>query len=235
MADKQKWQCLFFNTTDVWIDDNNSARVGSQNVRVQNNIFVQAANQNLAMVRDAGKRFGWRNGNVNRQQYLFRPERRAVFLDDNLDWEEWTLTQWSTQTARDIHSKEANPNLNSSQHLSATSPCINAGINLPAVTHDIDGHRAATAPMMSVLMNMARSQMCREEFKMTISQYNYIPQITQIFPQIPQKICVICAFNLRNLREICLTGNFQGAGLIFYCSFQIFLHQLFVIWLQTGR
>lgn len=129
---------LFFNTTDVWIDDTHSARVGSQNVRVENNIFVQAANQNLVMVRVRENALTGAGNTINYNVYY--DPNGVQFLDDNLDWQEWTLAQWSTQTARDIHSKEANPNLNSSQYLSATSPCINAGINLPAVTHDIDGH-----------------------------------------------------------------------------------------------
>ncbi len=129
---------LFFNTTDVWIDDDNSARVGSQNVRVQNNIFVQSASQDLAMVR---VREGALSGNANviDNNFYYDPNG-AVFLDDNLDWQEWTLAQWKAQTFRDLHSFDTDPKLDVTYHLLANSPCINAGVDISIVTLDIDGH-----------------------------------------------------------------------------------------------
>jgi Right handed beta helix region/Protein of unknown function (DUF1565) len=128
---------LFFNTTDVWLDDNNSARVGSQNVRVQNNIFVQAAAQNLALVRvREGSLAG--NNNVIDNNIYYDPNG-AVFLDDNLDWQDWTLAQWKAQTFRDLHSFDVNPKLNATYHLLTGSPCINTGVNLAIVARDIDG------------------------------------------------------------------------------------------------
>ncbi len=129
---------LFFNTTDVWLDDNNSARVGSQNVRIQNNIFVQSANQNLAMVRVREGALGG-NSNVIDNNIYFDPNG-AVFLDDNLDWQEWTLAQWKAQTFRDLHSFDVDPKLSATYHLLANSPCINTGVNIPLITRDIDGH-----------------------------------------------------------------------------------------------
>lgn len=128
---------LFFNTTDVWIDDNNSARIGSQNVRVQNNIFVQSSNQNLAIVRV--RENALIGNNVIDNNYYYDPNG-AVFMDDNLDWQEWDLAQWKTQTFRDMHSFDANPGLQEDYHLSPGSPCINAGVTLLTVTHDVDGH-----------------------------------------------------------------------------------------------
>jgi hypothetical protein len=129
---------LFFNTTDVWIDDNNSAQVGSQNVRIQNNLFVQSANQTLAMVR---VREGALVGNTNLvdNNFYYDPNG-AVFLDDNLDWQEWTLADWKAQTFRDLHSFAVNPNLDANYHLQANSPCINAGVNIAGVIRDFDGH-----------------------------------------------------------------------------------------------
>lgn len=127
---------LFFNTTDVWIDDNNSARVGSQNVRVQNNIFVQSASQNLAMVR---VREGSLTGNNVIDNNFYYDPNGAVFLDDNLDWQEWTLAQWKAQTFRDLHSFDTDPKLNATYHLQANSPCINLGVNLGVITLDLDG------------------------------------------------------------------------------------------------
>jgi len=128
---------LFFNTTDVWIDDNNSARVGSQNVRIQNNIFVQAATQDLAMVRIRENALTGLT-NVIDNNFYYDPNG-AVFLDDNLDWQEWTLAQWKAQTFRDLHSFDTDPKLDATYHLLANSPCINAGVNQPGVTRDLDG------------------------------------------------------------------------------------------------
>ncbi|HOY07590.1 MAG TPA: right-handed parallel beta-helix repeat-containing protein [Saprospiraceae bacterium] len=128
---------LFFNTTDVWIDDNNSARVGSQNVHIQNNIFVQAAGQDLAMVRVRENALPG-STNVVDNNFYYDPNG-AVFLDDNLDWQEWTLAQWNAHTFRDLHSFTADPKLNDSFHLLADSPCIDAGANLAGVDHDLDG------------------------------------------------------------------------------------------------
>lgn len=129
---------LFLNTTDVWIDDNNSARVGNQNVRIQNNIFVQGAAQNLAMVRIRENALTG-NANVIDNNFYYDPNG-AVFLDDNLDWQEWTLAQWKSQTFRDLHSFDKDPKLSATYHLLANSPCINAGVNIPAVTLDLDNH-----------------------------------------------------------------------------------------------
>lgn len=129
---------LFFNTTDVWLDDNNSARVGSQNVRVQNNIFVQSAAQDLAIVRvREGALAG--NTNVIDNNFYYDPNG-AVFLDDNLDWQEWTLAQWKAQTFRDLHSFTTNPQLNATYNLLPGSPCINQGVTLPQVPYDLAGN-----------------------------------------------------------------------------------------------
>jgi len=128
---------LFFNTTDVWIDNNNSAQVGSQNVRVQNNIFVQSASQDLAMVR---VRENALSGNNVIDNNFYYDTNGAVFLDDNLDWQEWTLAQWKAQTFRDLHSFDTDPKLDATYHLLANSPCINAGVDISVVIRDIDGH-----------------------------------------------------------------------------------------------
>jgi hypothetical protein len=128
---------LFFNTTDVWIDDNNSARVGSQNVRVQNNIFVQSANQTLVMVRVRENALVG-NSNVVNNNFYYDPNG-VQFLDDNIDWQEWTLAQWKSQTSRDANSTEADPRLNATQHLLVNSPCINAGTNVTFVQQDFEG------------------------------------------------------------------------------------------------
>jgi hypothetical protein len=64
----------------------------------------------------------------------------AVFLDDNLDWQEWTLAQWKAQTFRDLHSFDKDPKLDATYHLLASSPCINTGVTLSMVPRDIDGH-----------------------------------------------------------------------------------------------
>lgn len=130
--------CLFFNTTDVWIDNDNSARVGSENIRVQNNIFVQSATQDLAMVRVREMSLIG-STNIIDNNFYYDPNG-AVFLDDNLDWQEWTLAQWKAQTFRDLHSFDTNPKLEPNFHLLAGSPCINAGVNIPLVTRDLDGH-----------------------------------------------------------------------------------------------
>ena len=128
---------LFLNTTDVWLDDNNSARVGSQNVRIQNNIFIQSAAQELALVRvREGSLAG--NNNIIDNNIYYDPNG-AVFLDDNLDWQDWTLAQWKAQTFRDLHSFDVDPKLSATYHLLAASPCINAGVNIPLVVRDIDG------------------------------------------------------------------------------------------------
>jgi hypothetical protein len=128
---------LFFNTTDVWLDDNNSARVGSENVRIQNNIFVQAASQNLALVR---VRENALKGNNVIDNNIYYDPNGAVFMDDNLDWQDWSLSQWKAQTFRDLHSFDTDPKLDANFHLLSSSPCINTGVNLTVVNHDIDNH-----------------------------------------------------------------------------------------------
>ena len=132
---------LFFNTTEVWIDDNNSARVGSQNVRIQDNLFVQSADQDLAMVRVREAALTGATNVVDNNFY--HDPNGAVFLDDNLDWQEWTLAQWKAQTFRDLHSFDTDPQLDATYHLLAASPCINAGVSLPGVTQDLDGQLRA--------------------------------------------------------------------------------------------
>lgn len=136
-AAQAEMAALFFNTTDVWIDDNNSARAGSQNIRVQDNIFVQAGSQDLAMVR---VREGALAGNTNIiDNNFYHDPNGSVFLDDNLDWQEWTLAQWKAQTFRDLHSFDTDPKLDVTYHLLANSPCINAGVSIPFITQDREG------------------------------------------------------------------------------------------------
>jgi hypothetical protein len=127
---------LFFNTTDVWIDDNNSAQVGSQNVQVQNNIFVQSAAQTLAIAR---VREGALSGtNLIDHNCYFDPNG-ALFIDDGLTWEDLSLSQWQAQSGRDAHSLGSNPLLDASGHLQAGSPCIGQAAVLNSVTKDFDG------------------------------------------------------------------------------------------------
>ena len=79
------------------------------------------------------------NANVIDNNFYYDPNG-AVFLDDNLDWQEWTLAQWKAQTFRDLHSFDTDPKLDVTYHLLAISPCINAGVDISVVTRDIDGH-----------------------------------------------------------------------------------------------
>ncbi|MBL7805449.1 MAG: right-handed parallel beta-helix repeat-containing protein [Saprospiraceae bacterium] len=129
---------LFFNVTDVWVSDNFSAQTGSQNIRIQNNLFVQANFLTNAMVRVRENALIGNNNLLDNN--LYYDPNSAVFLDDNLDWQEWSLSQWTAQTARDAHSLTADPLLDETFHLLAGSPCIGAGANLPEVVRDADGH-----------------------------------------------------------------------------------------------
>lgn len=129
---------LFFNVTDVWVSDNFSAQTGSQNVRIQNNLFVQANFLTNAVVRVRENALIGNNNLLDNN--LYYDPNGAVFLDDNLDWQEWPLSQWTAQTARDAHSITADPLLDETFHLLAGSPCIGAGANLPEVVRDADGH-----------------------------------------------------------------------------------------------
>lgn len=128
---------LFFNTTDVWIDDNTSARVGSQQVRVVNNLFIQPGFQEPVMVRVRENALSGNNNQIDNNGY-FDPNG-AAFLDDNLDWQEWTLAQWKAQTFRDLHSFDTDPILDEDYHLLAGSPCINTGVNQAFITTDREG------------------------------------------------------------------------------------------------
>ncbi|HAD11628.1 MAG TPA: hypothetical protein DCF33_04230 [Saprospirales bacterium] len=128
---------LFFNTTDVWIDDVTSARVGSRNVRVVNNLFVQPGTQEPVMVRVRENALNGNNNQIDNNGYY--DPAGTTFLDDNLDWEEWSLAQWKAQTFRDLHSFDADPQMDGSHHLLAGSPCINTGVNQPFITTDREG------------------------------------------------------------------------------------------------
>ncbi len=136
-AGQAEHAALFFNTTDVWLDDNNSARVGSEHVRIQDNLFVQAAGQDLAMVRVREQSLQGTT-NIIDNNFYYDPNG-AVFLDDNLDWQEWTLAQWKSQTFRDLHSFDTDPLLDATYHLLAGSPCIDSGVSIPGVTQDREG------------------------------------------------------------------------------------------------
>lgn len=129
--------CLFLNTADVWLDDNNSARPGNTNVQVKNNIFIQGfGNTPMVRVRENAL-----SGSANVIDYncYYRPGG-SVFTDDNITWEDMNFGQWKTQSSRDAHSFDTDPLLDEFEHLSSNSPCINSGSNTPLVTKDIDGH-----------------------------------------------------------------------------------------------
>ena len=128
---------LFFNTGDVWVDDNTTAHPPSQNVRVQNNIFVQSAAQDLAIVRVRPAALAG-NQNIIDNNFYFDPNG-AVFMDDGLTWEELTLAQWKAQSFRDLHSFDTDPTLDATGHLQASSPCIGKATAIPTVKLDIDG------------------------------------------------------------------------------------------------
>lgn len=128
---------LFFNTGDVWIDDNTTAHPASQNVRIQNNIFVQSAAQDLAIVRVRPDALAG-NQNIIDNNFYFDPNG-AVFIDDGLTWEELTLAQWKAQTFRDLHSFDTDPKLDASGHLQSSSPCISKATVISTVKFDIDG------------------------------------------------------------------------------------------------
>jgi hypothetical protein len=136
-AAMQEHAALFFNTTDVWIDDNTSARVGSRNVKVLNNLFVQPGFQVPVMVRVRENALQGNTNQIDNNDY-FDPSG-ATFLDDNLDWEEWTLAQWKAQTFRDLHSFDADPKLDEGYHLLAGSPCVNTGVSQPFILTDREG------------------------------------------------------------------------------------------------
>ena len=128
---------LFFNTTEVWIDENTTARTASQNVKILNNIFVQTLQEAGPVVRVRDQALA---GNNQIDYNAYYGSSAVHFLDDQLDWQEWSMAQWQTQTNRDLHSIEADPRLGEDLHLLTGSPCINAGTAAPEVTLDCDGH-----------------------------------------------------------------------------------------------
>jgi hypothetical protein len=77
--------CLFLNTADVWLDDNNSARPGNTNIQIKNNIFVQGTG-NTPMVRVRENALAG-NTNVIDNNCYFRPSG-SIFVDDHITWED---------------------------------------------------------------------------------------------------------------------------------------------------
>lgn len=130
--------CLFLNTADVWIDDNTSARPGNFNAQIRNNIFVQGFGTTpMVRVRENALTGG---GHIIDNNCYNDPNGGAVFIDDNITWEDLTFAQWKAQSFRDLHSFETNPMLDENYKLTANSPCIDHGSDVPGLSKDFEGH-----------------------------------------------------------------------------------------------
>lgn len=128
---------LFFNVGDVWLSNTKSAHPGNVNAKIQNNLFVQTAAQNLPMCRirdNAGS-----NTNVIDNNIYFRSGGNPFFINDNITWEDLSFTQWKSQNGSDQKSQQVDPKIDAKGHLITGSPCIGKAIPIAMITHDVDG------------------------------------------------------------------------------------------------
>lgn len=138
------YAALMIAPSDVWVSDTYTATPPNYNVSIQNNIFTQSASAQMPMVR---VREGALSGTIAWTNNLyFKNGGAAVFLDDNLTWENLTFEQWQAQTLRDNNSMEADPLFDSVWHIQNGSPCIDAGIPIPEVAIDWEGQPRTTIP-----------------------------------------------------------------------------------------
>lgn len=131
------YAALMIAPSDVWVSDTYTATPSNNNVSVQNNIFTQQATATMPMVRVRENALSGTVAWTNNLYY--KNGSTPVFIDDNITWEDLSITEWQTQTGRDNNSLLANPSFNGSWHIQSISPCINAGIMLTEVSTDFEG------------------------------------------------------------------------------------------------
>lgn len=143
-AGQSEMATLFFNVGDVWLSNTKSAHPSNINAKIQNNLFVQTAAQTLPMCRirdDAGSKTNIIDNNI-----YFRSGGKMVFINDNITWEDLSLTQWKSQNGTDSKSQEVDPKIDAKGYLITGSPCIGKAIPIPMITHDVDGGLRDNSP-----------------------------------------------------------------------------------------
>ena len=107
---------------------------------------------------------------VNHNRY-YHVGTTAVFEDDR-DGNNFSgnLAQWRTHIADDTGSSEGNPLLDANQRLTASSPCIDAGIALAAVTNDID--RDARTGLYDIGADESSGQSAESSLQFSSARYS---------------------------------------------------------------
>ncbi len=139
-----------FGGYEMWVSNTAPSyeHIASVNPSVLNNIIVTNP-ENLTRMVDI--REGSITGplTLDFNQYYGTSTRGVLFIDHNLTGDgtpEQTLSQWQQNYGYDTHSFIADPQLDASWHLTASSPAIGKAIALAGLTDDFDGNSRASDP-----------------------------------------------------------------------------------------
>ena len=137
-----------FGGYDMWVSNTSPSyeHIASVNPSVLNNIIVTNP-ENLTRMVDIREGSITGKLTLDYNQYFGTSTRGVLFIDRNLTGDgtpEQTLSQWKANYGYDTHSFIANPQLDSSWHLTASSPAIGKAIALSGLGFqpelDFDGN-----------------------------------------------------------------------------------------------
>ena len=139
----ETYGALYISRGETYVGNNGKlVTPPCRDLKVLNNIFVQAQAGDRAMIRiryndddKAESLIG--NNEINYNRYFRLGNAKAIY--ENRKTADLSFAQWKTATGFDTNSTEGDPLLSTQYHLIANSPCIKAGQALSLVTLDYDG------------------------------------------------------------------------------------------------
>jgi hypothetical protein len=145
----ETYGALYISRGETYVGTNGALRTPPcRDVKILNNIFVQAQAGDRAMIRiryndddQAESLTGTNQIDYNR---YFRTAKSVIY--ENRQTSDLTFAQWKSATKFDAHSTEGDPKLNGQYHLQAGSPCLKAGLPIAIVTTDYDGNNRSGNP-----------------------------------------------------------------------------------------